>query len=552
MSNAFRIIVSTGLAVSVAAAQPSDNSKLHNGLGAAVRTLGPGELLPVVIVMREQTPQAQIDALAEIDDKGVRRDAVLGALRETAARTQGGVLDVLRNAQQTGAVGERLRPLWIANMIAVDASPAVIARIAARGDVAYIHHDKQIGEEVFPVLPDDGDEIDGDDGGVTAAITCGLNKINAPDVWNMGFTGDGVVVGMIDTGLCRNHPDIANNVWVNVDEIVGNGIDDDNNGYIDDINGWNFRDDDNLVVDTNGHGTHTSGTVAGDGTNGEQTGVAPSAEIMVLKFWNHFSGESVVWESMQYGADNDADVLSASIGWPHSMNPDRAMWRLVSENTFAAGVVTVYAAGNEGTCCGIDSVRTPGDVPDMITAGATDCNDSIAGFSSRGPVTWQNVDPYFDWPHPPGKLKPTISAPGVNTLSLAIGACTAYRNLSGTSMATPHTAGTVALILQANPNLDHFDVKQILKDTSVDLGASGEDNVFGHGRIDALAAVEMALSMGGCDADIDGDGDADADDFFDYLDAFAADDLDICDINGDGYCDADDFFGYLDQFAAGC
>ena len=117
---------------------------------------------------------------------------------------------------------------------------------------------------------------------------------------------------------------------------------------------------------------------------------------------------------------------------------------------------------------------------------------------------------------------------------------------------TPHIAGTVALILQANPDLDHFEIKQILKDTSIDLGASGPDNTYGHGRIDALGAVELAISMIGCAADVDGDGDTDTDDYFDYLDAFAADNLDVCDIDGDGDCDSDDFFGYLDLFAQGC
>ena len=538
-----------GLTASVAVAQTSTGLKLHNGLDLATRSALPGDMLPVVIVLQEQTPRAQIDAASRIDDKQERRQLVLSLLSETARNTQNGILNSLADGQLRGIVGERIRPMFIANMIATNAAPEMIAQLARRDDVAYIHLDKSPGDDIFPIEPSDGTVIDG---GVTTAITCGLNKINAPAVWNMGITGEGIVVAMVDSGLCIEHPDIANNVWVNPGEIPNNNIDDDNNGYIDDINGWHFEFNNNNISDPIGHGTHTAGTVAGDGTNGEQTGVAPSAKIMMLTITGSFNGESAVWEAMQYSVSNGAHVLSASIGWPHNVGPDRAMWRMVSDNTFAAGVATVYAAGNEGTCCGVDSVRTPGDVPDMITAGATDCNDRIAGFSSRGPVTWENVSPYFDWPLPDGKLKPTISAPGVDTLSLATGSCTGYTFNSGTSMATPHTAGTMALILQANPNLDHFDIKQILKDTAVDLGASGPDNTYGHGRIDALAAVELALSMGGCDADLDGDGDADADDFFDYLDAFAADDLDVCDIDGDGDCDADDFFDYLDQFAAGC
>lgn len=555
MKAAGKVLLAAGLAASMALAGPSgnvsvQNLKLRNGLAEAVRGAEAGQMLPVVIVLREQTPRDQIEAASRIRDKGERRAAVMGLLRETANRTQGGILAMLEAGRQTGSVGERVRALSIANVIAADVTAEMAVALAARGDVAYLHLDKFLGEEVFPVQPERGDVVEGGD--VTAAITCGVNKVRAPEVWNMGITGDGIVVGVIDTGLCRTHPDIVNQVWVNPGEIANNGIDDDGNGYVDDINGWNFQNNNNNVNDSNGHGTHVAGTVAGDGTNGQQTGVAPDAKIMVLEFWNSFSGESTVWEGMEYGAANGADIITASLGWPHSVGPDRAMWRMVSENTFAAGVVTTFAAGNEGGSINtVDDVRTPGDVPDMITVGATDCNDAIAGFSSRGPVTWQNIAPYFDWPHPPGKLKPTISGPGVDTQSLDAFSCSGYTFLSGTSMATPHNAGVMALILQANPNLDHFQVKQILKDTAIDLGTAGADNVYGFGRIDAVAAVELAMSMG-CPGDLDGDGDVDGDDFFDYLDAFAADDLDVCDIDGDGDCDADDFFDYLDVFSAGC
>ncbi len=543
MKTALYVVITTALATSVAFSQPSRS--LRNGLDAAVRASEPGELLPVVIVMSEQTPRASIDAAALIDDKAARRQSVLELLRETASRTQGGVLAALAQGRRAGLVGERVRPLYIANVIAADVSAELVTELSQRNDIAYIHHDKQLGDEVFPVEPSEGR------GGVTAAITCGLNRINAPDVWNMGLDGSGVVVGVLDGGLCLTHPDIQGNVWINADEIPGNNIDDDNNGYVDDLHGWNFYRNTNDVHDSGGHGTHVSGTVAGNGANGEQTGVAPGAEIMVLYVLGR-GFESDAWEGIQYGITNGADVFSGSLGWAHLIGPDRAMWRMVSENIFASGVVAVFAAGNTGDFYGVDSVATPGDVPDMITVGGTDCADDITDFSSRGPVTWEDVDPYFDWPLPEGKRKPTVSAPAEDVLSLWIDSCSGYARLSGTSMATPHVSGTVALMLHANPELDHNDAKRILEETAVDLGAAGPDNQSGHGRIDALAAVEMALDMGGCPADLDGDGDVDADDFFDYLDAFAADNLAVCDLDGDADCDADDFFGYLDQFAAGC
>ncbi len=117
----------------------------------------------------------------------------------------------------------------------------------------------------------------------------------------------------------------------------------------------------------------------------------------------------------------------------------------------------------------------------------------IAGFSSRGPVTWQNVDPYNDWPYPPGLIKPSVSAPGVNTVSLAFN-CQGYSVSSGTSMSTPHVTGTTALIMEANPSLSPEEVKSILMDTALDLGADGRDNNYGAGRVDAYAAVVAALA----------------------------------------------------------
>src|SRR5262249_15534535 len=147
----------------------------------------------------------------------------------------------------------------------------------------------------------------------------------------------------------------------------------------------------------------------------------------------------------------------------------------------------VIAAGNEGFGNEPDNVRTPGDVPRVITVGATDCSDALASFSSRGPVTWQNVPPYNDYAFPPGLIKPDVSAPGVDTISHNF--CNGYTTLSGTSMATPHTAGTVALMVSNDPSISHDDIKQILQDTAIDLGAPGKDNEYGSGRVDAFAAV---------------------------------------------------------------
>ncbi|MCC6908440.1 MAG: S8 family serine peptidase [Phycisphaerales bacterium] len=467
-------------------AQDIGSAKLRDNLAEVLRQAQPDAIVPVAIIMRDQASRQEVDRIAHLGDKDFQRQAMRDLLKPLAEASQADLLADLNRAQATGAV-ERIRPLWIHNVIGVRATPEVIAQIAQRPDVAYVHYDRPMGVEVLPFEPGSGNTI--------SEIECGVDLMGAPLVWNeLGFTGRGVVVGVIDTGACLTHPDLRNQVWTNPGEVANNGIDDDGNGFIDDINGWNFESNNNNVGDTFGHGTHVTGTVCGDGANGTQTGMAPDASFMTLKFWNSFSGEQSVWDSIQYGVDNGAHVLTASLGWPHSTLPDRPTWRTVCENAMAAGVAVVFAAGNEGNCCPpVDSVRTPGDVPDMITIGATDCNDSLASFSSQGPVSWTGIQPWNDWPYPPGKIKPTVSAPGVNTKSTSSN-CSGYEIYSGTSMATPHVAGTIALMLEANPSLDHFAIKDLLEATALDLGDPGKDNRFGSGRVNAYEAVIAAMT----------------------------------------------------------
>ena len=471
-------------------------SKLRADLGEVLAQTEPGDLVPITVIMREQVPREVIQSARNIENKAVRRAYVINTLKLAAAESQADLLQVLRQQALAGQV-ESLNPMWIHNLVAARVTPETARLVALREDVAYLNYDRPAGVEIFPAVP--GEAIDTS----VPAIECGVVNMRAPEVWSeFSITGEGVVVGVIDTGMCLTHPDIVNQIWTNPGEIPNNGVDDDNNGYIDDVNGWNFENNNNNVNDSYGHGSHVSGTVAGDGTQGQQSGMAPDAQIMVLKFWNSFSGEQTVWDGMEYGTENGADILTASLGWPHSLSPDRVTWRTICENSMAAGVVVTYAAHNYGCSNPPDDVTTPGDVPDMITVGAVDCNDVKAGFSSCGPSTWEGIFPWNDWPYPPGKLKPTIAAGGVNTLSHSF--CSGYTTMSGTSMATPHVAGAMALMLQANPNLDHWQCKQILKDTAVDLGPPGPDNQLGHGRVDAYEAVVVAMSTGSLQLRMDG------------------------------------------------
>jgi hypothetical protein len=266
-------------------------------------------------------------------------------------------------------------------------------------------------------------------------------------------------------------------------------------------------------MDTNGHGTHCAGTVAGDGTAGCHTGVAPDAQIMGLRVRTVADSlaESQVWAAMEFAVspplspDNGGDVISMSLGWRYAWDPQRATWRTGCTNVSLAGVTMIVAAGNErGWDPPPENLRCPGDVPPpwqnpdqiagglsgVVSIGATDINDAYASFSSEGPVSW-NIDPFYDYLYPPGLLKPDVSAPGDSVKSISYSNNTGYLDgWSGTSMATPHTAGTVALMLQKNPLLSPAEVDEILETTALDLGPAGKDNDYGAGRIQAYQAVD--------------------------------------------------------------
>ncbi len=488
-------------------------AKLDPRLEAVFAAAGPNDLIPVYFVLDEQLEGAKLRAVgAALEAKDGRRRARVAALKELATRSQARLRVALADLADRG-LAERVRPLWIGNIVAADLTRSEIERLARLSEVARVRYspkvDISVDEKLSPLLPPEPlrSYMAPASFGVDAEIECGAQLMRAPEVWDdLGNTGAGAVIAVIDSGVCWYHPDIESQMWVNPGEDLDgdgvlfdaddeNGIDDDGNGYVDDFVGYDIDNGDNDPNDDNSHGSHCAGTVAGDGTGGFQSGMAPDAEIMAIRVGLSFSDEPDVWEGMQYAADNGADAITMSLGWPHSNNPDRATWRQNCENTIDLGTAMVIAAGNEGSGNEPDNVRTPGDVPRIISVGAVNCSDSAAGFSSRGPVTWQDVAPYNDHPYPPGLIKPDVSAPGVDTRSH--NKCSGYSYKSGTSMATPHVAGAVALMIAANPGLEHDDIKQLLEDTSVDLGAPGKDNTYGTGRVDAYEAVLLSATSDG-------------------------------------------------------
>ncbi len=500
----------------------------------------PTEFIPVNLILRDQISFQDLYPRVRHLPKVERRARVIRELRELANLTQRKLradLDVLVLAGKARSV----RHLWIRNAIALEIQAIELERLAGEHpELALLRWDppRPLAEVLDVVAPDrESSALLGE----TDVISWGVLDIQAPQVWNLGYRGQGVVIGNLDTGTDYNHPDLADHIWVNpgedlngngiVDPSDWNGVDDDQNGYVDDLRGWAFDTHSAEVMDYSGHGTSTAGIVVGDGTGGNATGVAPQAKLMILK--NSSGGESMYWEAQQYAIANGADVVTSSLSykWRYIPRPDYATMRHNTEMELAAGVIHSNSIGNEGDNLNTDpipfNISTPGNCPapwfhpdqllhgglaSILGNGAYGANHQIKDYSSIGPAAWLlrdilQLDPnypwqlnwpeeYNDYPYQSAQyqalIKPDLAAPtDVTTTAMGGGYVTGF---NGTSAATPHTGGTLCLLLSADPQATPETLAQILMSTAVDMGPAGKDNRWGAGQINAYAAVTALLS----------------------------------------------------------
>lgn len=313
----------------------------------------------------------------------------------------------------------------------------------------------------------------GQDGGLADA------DIDAPEAWGDTTGSSGTIVAVIDEGVDVDHPDLRNNIWRNADEVPDNGRDDDGNGYVDDVNGWDFYNDDESVYDpdpVNGsgdeHGTHVAGTIAAEGDNGRGiTGVNWQARIMSLKFLGPRGGyTSDAVEALNYAVANGARISNNSWG---GGGFSQALSDAITRAD-RAGHLFVAAAGNSGV--NTDNTRHyPSGYtnPNVVSVAATDRFDRLASFSNFGTST---VD---------------VAAPGVSILSTLPNG--GYGSYSGTSMAAPHVTGVAALLKSQNAGLDDADLKsKILK--SADSKSNLEGKTVTGGRLNAAGALDARVS----------------------------------------------------------
>jgi len=446
------------------------------------------DMVSAIITMSDQVNlrALQDDLYARRADRREWHEVVVRALQEKATLTQA---DIIARLDQMGASGmvSKYKSLWIGNIIVVSATREALDELVSRDDVARISPDYYI-EQIEPVSK-------GGDEPTIAGHEIGLERIHADQCWAMGITGDGRMVSHLDTGVDGNHPAL-NARWRGYDDRYSSNPE---WAWFDPVTNTNFP------FDSGAHGTHTMGTMCGLGEGtGDTVGVAFGAQWISAGVIDRVSIPRTVQDALaafEWITDPDLDpgtvwdvpdVCSNSWGLMtgHGYPPcDETFW-VVLDGCEAAGVVVVFAAGNEGP--GSYSLRRPADraTTDLtsFSVGAVDGNNQnlpIADFSSRGP---SNCTPNGD-----DTFKPEVSAPGVNVRSSVPGG--GYQGgWSGTSMACPHVAGVVALMRQANPNLTSEEIRQIFLDTATDYGDPGEDNDYGMGVINAYDAVLVAIS----------------------------------------------------------
>lgn len=294
--------------------------------------------------------------------------------------------------------------------------------------------------------------------------------IDAPEAWDITTDASDVLVGVIDTGVDRAHPDLSANMWTNPLEIAGNGIDDDNNGFIDDVNGWDFYQNDNDPTDGGSHGTHCAGTIGAAGGNGTGVvGVCWDASMVGIRFLGPAGGStSDAIESVNYATILGADLTSNSWGG----GGFSSLLLQAIENGSNAGILFVAAAGNESVNNDVNPHYPSSYGSDaIISVAASDRNDAMASFSNWGQAS---VD---------------LAAPGVSTYSTVPNGGHGYK--SGTSMATPHVSGALALLRSIAPQLSHMELKQQLLESVDPVPAFSQNTVTG-GRMNLHSAMLQA------------------------------------------------------------
>lgn len=316
-----------------------------------------------------------------------------------------------------------------------------------------------------------------------------LKRVKLPEAAALvGGTARPVLVAVIDTGLDWNHADLGwDRIWTNPGEVPGNGIDDDGNGYVDDLIGWDFFARSNNPWDYDGHGTFIAGMIAAKSNNGIGiSGASPHARIMVVKAVNNFgkTRASFVAQGIKYAVDNGARVINLSVGGNNFTDIERAALDYAEEK----GVLVVAAAGNEAADI---ADYAPAGYPTVLAVGSSDRADKRANFSNYGAAI-DLVAPGLDILSLRARRTDTmlnIAGEGYTPGKNVVGADRRYYWASGTSFSAPLVTAAASLLLAKNPALKARDLRRILTYSARDVDAPGVDQYTGYGLLDAAAAM---------------------------------------------------------------
>jgi subtilisin family serine protease len=443
---------------------PSGSSKIESTLAG---TFGTQDTADFYVEFSER---ADLRAASQIQDWNARGAAVVAALQQTANTSQATVRKTL------DAAGTSYTAFWVANTILVrGGTQDQVNSFAGQGNVTAVRSPKTYSIPQ-PTVSNSTEDID--------TVEWGINAISAPQVWSTyGVRGEGIVVANIDTGVDYTHPALTRQYRGN----TGSGFD----------HNYNWFDPSHICAtpapcDNNNHGSHTMGTMLGETADGvNQIGVAPAAKWMAAKGCESNScSDSALLASGQWilaptrldgtGADPSKRPNIVNNSWGGAGGD--TWYRQTVSNWRDAGIFPAFSNGNSGPSCA--TAGSPGDYDISYASGAFDINGAIASFSSRGAAAG-------------GLIKPNLAAPGVNVRSSVPGG---YANFNGTSMASPHTAGTVALMWSAAPALvgDIPATIALLNQTAVDTdnttcgGTPANNNVWGEGKLNAFAAVTQS------------------------------------------------------------
>ena len=404
-----------------------------------------------------------------------RHERVIRALQDKAQATQQPIIELLDAAKRQNRVAG-YTSYWIANIIAIEAKADLFLTLAARSDVEGIYQNRVV--ELIKPVTEQGSFAAG------RGVETGIQGTGAPDLWAMGYRGQGTIVANIDTGVDGNHPALASR-WRGLDPGVSSM-----EAWFDPVTSTTFPQD------FQGHGTHTMGTICGsEGSN--QIGMAPNAQWIAAATIDRVSIDQTKIDavlSFQWCADPDGNPATfddvpvvTSNSWgispifhgvPHG---DKFFWDAI-DGCEAAGCAVVFAAGNEGYYGG-ETLRTPSDritsPVNVLSVGSVNSDQvTRTDFSSQGP---SGIDHQT--------IKPEVMAQGNDVRSSTVGG--GYGSKSGTSMACPHAAGAIALLKSAYPDATPYEVKAALVYSASDLGAAGPDNEYGNGRINMMAALSF-------------------------------------------------------------